>query len=477
MFDPYMTGDFPSPGGWFVEGDATEILLATIDDGDYISPLKAFKLTQTEYGAIPIVKRIALPETVPYDVSLSSFAMTSEIAQLQVEDSAQELVSDASVGGSDTELNNVNVSLTATEPKSSTEETTLMTLSDPRVGCFYIYAFDGRLLAEYDVYGNCLKEYIYMGSRLVAEFNPSTSRYFYYTQDQIGSTRVVTDDAGAVVYAAAHDPYGGIQQTWANAFDPKRKFSDKERDEETGLDYFGARYFCSHNYRWLSVDPVLDRGRAIANSQLWNLYAFCANNPARFIDPDGRVIYIAKIYDSIRKIAGPAAERLSIKDGMLDVSKLTLQDLQDKGVLLLYVLATSDYAFSYSEANTILTAGGERPVDGYANLDDAYDFRYDFKGGKSAGDLPPEGLNSSVVVDPNCSWVDLATKSKSVSLAAIAFHELAEAYYKIQWRIQRTQRDGSTGAHSWAGYWERCLIIQRKDFTGFPGGGDLYRRY
>jgi hypothetical protein len=80
-----------------------------------------------------------------------------------------------------------------------------------------------------------------MGSRLVTEYNPATSQYLYYTQDQIGSTRIVTDDTGTVVYAAAHDPYGGIQKVWADAFDPKGKFSDKERDGETWLDYFGAR--------------------------------------------------------------------------------------------------------------------------------------------------------------------------------------------------------------------------------------------
>jgi RHS repeat-associated protein len=158
------------------------------------------------------------------------------------------------------------------------------------VGCFYIYAFDGRLLAEYDVYGNCLKDYIYMGSRLVAEYDPATSQYYYYTQDQIGSTRIVTDDAGAVVYAAAHDPYGGIQETWANAFDPKRKFSDKERDEETGLDYFGARYYANASYRWVSVDPVLTE-RALNDPQEWNLYSYCKNNPLAFRDPDGKVAF------------------------------------------------------------------------------------------------------------------------------------------------------------------------------------------
>ena len=125
-----------------------------------------------------------------------------------------------------------------------------------------------------------------MGSRLVAEYDPATSQYYYYTQDQIGSTRVVTNDAGTVVYAAAHDPYGGIQQTWANAFDPKRKFSDKERDEETGLDYFGARDYASGIYRWLSVDPI--RTQKTQPCQ-WNLYSYCHNNPITYLDPNGKI--------------------------------------------------------------------------------------------------------------------------------------------------------------------------------------------
>ena len=46
-----------------------------------------------------------------------------------------------------------------------------------------------------------------------------------------------------MVYSAAHNPYGGIQRTWVSAYDPQLKFSGKERDVESGLDYFGARYY------------------------------------------------------------------------------------------------------------------------------------------------------------------------------------------------------------------------------------------
>ena len=307
---------------------------------------------------------------------------------------------------------------------------TMTTLSAPRTGSYYIYSFDGRLLAEYDIYGACLRDYIYMGSRLVAEYAPATGQYFYYMQDQIGSTRVVTNDTGTVVYAEAHDPYGGIQKTWVSTFDPKRKFSDKERDGETGLDYFGGRYFSapvrwadghtSGRYRWLSIDPVLDRRRAMVNCQLWNLYAFCANNPITFTDPEGRVLYVDGMYSTIQAIAGAAAARLSVVDGMLDVSKLTRDDLKDPGVLLLAALATSQNSYYYSEGNSIMTAAGERAVDDVMNLDRNEDsLRY--ANGKPAGALPPSGIDDTVVIDPNHAWVDLATKEKSVDFAAVVF--------------------------------------------------------
>ena len=113
------------------------------------------------------------------------------------------------------------------------------------------------------------------------------NKLYYYLPDQINSTRIITDQTGTVVYSAAHDPYGGIQKTWVSTYDPALKFSGKERDAESGLDYFGARYFYTGHYRWLSVDPIINREEALANPQLWNLYAYCRNSPITYWDPDG----------------------------------------------------------------------------------------------------------------------------------------------------------------------------------------------
>ena len=104
---------------------------------------------------------------------------------------------------------------------------------------------------------------------------------------KLGEIGVVTDETGTVVYSAAHDPYGGIQQTWVNTYDPTPKFSGKERDSESGLDYFGARYYDRAQYGFASVDSKLSVCSALANPQRWNLYSYCLGNPVNYFDPDG----------------------------------------------------------------------------------------------------------------------------------------------------------------------------------------------
>jgi RHS repeat-associated protein len=160
------------------------------------------------------------------------------------------------------------------------------------IDTYYIYSFDGKLLSEYDQSGTCVRDYVYAGNRLIAEYRPQTSKYYYYMSDQINSTRIITDDAGAVVYSEAYGPYGDVQKTWTKAYDPKQKFSGKEREGYSELDYFGARYFDNNSYRFISVDPIINKEEALSNPQLWNLYAYCANNPITHLDPDGRDVVL-----------------------------------------------------------------------------------------------------------------------------------------------------------------------------------------
>ena len=81
----------------------------------------------------------------------------------------------------------------------------------------------------------------------------------YYHTDAIGSVRMITDANGQVVARYDYFPFGEPCEfdPCANASNSQpRRFGGKERDQETGLDYFGARYYASGTGRFTTVDPV-----------------------------------------------------------------------------------------------------------------------------------------------------------------------------------------------------------------------------
>jgi RHS repeat-associated protein len=73
----------------------------------------------------------------------------------------------------------------------------------------------------------------------------------------------------------------------------RQKFTGKERDAESGLDYFGARYMSSAQGRWTSPDLVnVTNDRLLGPSSTLNKYVYGGNNPLKFTDPDGRDITV-----------------------------------------------------------------------------------------------------------------------------------------------------------------------------------------
>jgi RHS repeat-associated protein len=90
---------------------------------------------------------------------------------------------------------------------------------------------------------------------------------------------------GEELYAGVGGRTTGLGYTASD--NVRQKFTAKERDTETGLDYFLARYYASQQGRFASIDPSLASGRAHL-PQSWNRYVYVLNNPLLFIDPDGR---------------------------------------------------------------------------------------------------------------------------------------------------------------------------------------------
>ncbi|QOJ28867.1 MAG: hypothetical protein HRU80_08215 [Ignavibacteriales bacterium] len=111
---------------------------------------------------------------------------------------------------------------------------------------------------------------------------------YYYIKDHLGTIRVTLNKQGTVVFAADYWPYGEKMAEYNSGSGTVQRyiFTEKERDTETGYDYFGARYYDSDLGRWLSVDPLMDTYPG------WSPYNYVMNNPLRLVDPDGREIRI-----------------------------------------------------------------------------------------------------------------------------------------------------------------------------------------
>ena len=116
---------------------------------------------------------------------------------------------------------------------------------------------------------------------------------YFFHPDHLGSASWITDLSGQPVQHLQYKPFGGdyIDQQDPNAeYSERFRFTGKERDAETGYDYFGARYYSSSLGIWLSVDPMSDKYPSLSP------YVYCADNPMRLVDPDGRnpVFFIAR---------------------------------------------------------------------------------------------------------------------------------------------------------------------------------------
>jgi len=116
----------------------------------------------------------------------------------------------------------------------------------------------------------------------------------YVVLDGLGNVRVVEDEKGNVLERHDYLAFGEECTTGKCASNPgvgagePLKFTGKERDQETGLDYFGARYYKANVGRFTTVDPVYKWNDNLLDAQLWNRYAYARNNPFRYVDPDGR---------------------------------------------------------------------------------------------------------------------------------------------------------------------------------------------
>src|SRR5690606_31640321 len=114
--------------------------------------------------------------------------------------------------------------------------------------------------------------------------NAVYSGLYYLHGDHLGTATYVTDEKGKTSQFFLNLPFGETmaEQQVQGLYENPYKFNAKELDKESGLYYYGARYYNPRLSVWYGVDPLAEKMPS------WSPYSYAFDNPVRYIDPDGR---------------------------------------------------------------------------------------------------------------------------------------------------------------------------------------------
>lgn len=165
-------------------------------------------------------------------------------------------------------------------------------------GTTYYYGPGGQLLTTFNPDGS-QSNYVYLGATRLARIqwagsdSIATSDIKYYLSDALGSTDKFVDKDGKTILADQDFfPFGGTVPGVGTASSSNHfMFTAEERDPESGLDYFGARYYNNTVGRFMSADwsagPAAIPYAHLGDPQSYNLYAYVRGNPTTLTDGDG----------------------------------------------------------------------------------------------------------------------------------------------------------------------------------------------
>ena len=185
---------------------------------------------------------------------------------------------------------------------------------------------------------------------------------FYYHPDHLGSSSYITNLEGEVVQHIEYVPFGEVfVEERNNIWNTPYLFNAKEFDEETGLYYYGARYYDPRVSLWISTDPMQEKTSNITT------YAYCINNPVAYIDHDGKfskkwMANISRTWYNLwhKQKAGPIIEN---KDATTSKFKYTYNTYSvNNGEFAI----TSHYKFDTTASQRVQDIGDGISLAGYA---------------------------------------------------------------------------------------------------------------
>ena len=145
------------------------------------------------------------------------------------------------------------------------------------------YVYDqSAIIDERDLNTSQVQNHYVYSDRLISLDTPTNRQFYHYSAQR--TTANLTNDTGAIQVSYRTDPFGEItdqEGTSAN----RQVFTGQEHDENTGLIYFGARYYDPEIGRFITQDSYL--GEAGMPPSL-HRYLYAYSNPTYYTDPDGR---------------------------------------------------------------------------------------------------------------------------------------------------------------------------------------------
>ena len=283
--------------------------------------------------------------------------------------------------------------------------------------------------------------------------NRDLEEVYHYHSDHLGSASWITNGNGEAIQHLQYMPFGApLVNQRAAGYSERFTFTGKERDEETGYGYFGARYM-DHEIltSFLSVDRYASKYPSISP------YAYCAWNPIRLTDPTGDTL-VAKEIDSqrdIKRVAGEYGDRIHFdENGIADIdySGMTEREIKEmkkhKGVALLADIIESDKKILYEATDILLitTLDGEKIAGTMANDNTGVVnlSRYGHDSNEGYSYMPQDGYDGQVIISVSGEWKDPRGFDARIEIVS---HELAENYARTH-----LNRDylGTESAHRYA---------------------------
>jgi RHS repeat-associated protein len=271
----------------------------------------------------------------------------------------------------------------------------------------YLYNLSGAVTAEQAKGLAWGPGYVYLNGSLIAQYGNSTTYFVHH--DHLGTTRLMTNVNGSVYDSMDYMPFG---EQIAGGSGTNHKFTGKERDTESGLDNFGARYDASSMGRFMTPDPLYIEAHRLVDPQRLNLYAYARNNPVTLSDPTGLDVTLkcdtkANCAQAVKDFNSRKGAQFQVelgKDGKLQVVKGSVANGIGgaEGKLLGAINDSSNHATINVSGNT---------------------------GQSEFGTHDSKGVNS---VDlGNLSKMDAASNAGGLNSGDALAHEAMDAYYSL----------------------------------------------